>query len=231
MPDLRAIVSMPYLSGKPEDIAVNVLHFASASGGEGAADVIRGHVETLFNVAPPNGPSGNQLSAISGYLSRSLSRAVDACTVKVYDLGTPEPRIPILRKWTLGAPIGVDDKELPAEVALAVSIYAGVNQPRHRGRIYFGPFSLAATEDDLATQRSRPALLLREAAGGAVKRLINAGANTQNLAVYSRGQYTVNKIPQPKVPGVMRIATAGWVDDAWDTQRRRGQGATVRYPF
>jgi len=231
MANLRALVSMPFLSGKPEDVSVNVLHFAAQTAGEGAADVIRDHVIQLYNVAPPAGPSGNALGTIAGLLSNALSRTTNACTVKVYDLASAEPRIPIVRNWTLGASTNASGNELPAEVALAVSIYAGISRPRTRGRIYFGPFHIAATEDDPTNQRARPGVIVRETLGGAVKRLIGLPGNTHNLGVYSRGIYTVGGVVQPPVAGSMAIATNGWVDDAWDTQRRRGQKATLRYAF
>lgn len=229
--DLRAIVTMPFLSGKPEDVAVNVLHFSSASWDEGAANVIRDHIVELYNVTPPNGPSNNALMPVAGLLSNALSRTANACSIKVYNLADEMPRVPITRLWTLGPSLFGTDKELPAEVALCCSIYAQVNRPRTRGRIYFGPFAMTASDDDATTQRSRPSLTTRETVGGAVKRLMSKAGNTQSLAIYTRGRYTVNKVPQAPVPGLAQPATHGWVDDAWDTQRRRGQKATLRYAF
>ncbi len=219
MADLRALVTLPYLSGKPEDISVNVLHFNSASTGEAAADVIRDHVAQLFNVTPPLGFSGNALAPIASFLSNALSRVANACTVKVYDLATPLPRIPIVRTWTLGPATSTTAKELPAEVALCASIFAGQNVKRRRGRIYFGPFTESALEDDSQFQRSRPAVILRDSVFSAVRRMMNLPANTQNLAVHS------------KADNQTRVVTGGWVDDAWDIQRRRGQDAALRNTF
>lgn len=231
MADLRAIVTLPFLSGKPEDVAVNVLHFSSASSDDAAADVIAAHVAELFNVTPPVGPSGNGLTPIAAYISNAVSRAANACSVKVYDLADAEPRIPRTRLWTLGASLSSTAKELPAEVALAVSIWGVANRPRTRGRIYFGPLTEQVLTDDAVTQRSHVSVIIRETFGGAVKRLIGKPANTQNLGIWSRGLYTVDKVPQAPVPGSMTIATNGWVDDAWDTQRRRGQESVLRYQF
>jgi hypothetical protein len=229
----RAIVIMPYVSGRPEDVAINVLHFDFGPGAltESVADTIKLHVNELFNTAPPNGASGLTAVAVSAYLSNALTRVADACSIKVYDMGTPEPRIPITRTWTLLASNSTTSNEMPAEVALAVSFYGGQNVPRKRGRIYFGPFHISTTTDDATTQRALPGIIVRESLGGAVKRLIQKPANPVNLTVFSRGLYTVNGVKQTPVPGTSYIATAGWVDDAWDTQRRRGQKATTRYKF
>lgn len=216
MPDLRAIVTIPFLSGLPEDVSVNVLHFSSASSDDAATDVIRNHVVELYNTAPPLGFSGNALPAISSYYSNACSRAANACSVKVYDLADAMPRVPRERLWTLGPSSNAAGKEVPAEVAVVGSIYSGLNRPRQRGRVFFGPFHEAAMEDDPSFQRGRPALLLRDAIFSALRRLATKAANTQNLAVYSR------------VDGVMRVVDHGWVDDAWDTQRRRGQEAAGR---
>jgi hypothetical protein len=229
--DVRAIVSLPFISGKPEDVTVNVLHFSSASWDSTAQGVIRDHIVEMFNVAPPNGPSGNALMPVAALLSNALSRTANAATIKLYNLADPKPRVPVTFTWTLGVSLFTTDTELPAEVALCCSIYAVQNTARKRGRIYFGPFVKTASDDDATTQRAKPSVTVRETIGGAVKRLILKPANTQNLAVYTRGLYTVGGVAQPPVPGVGQVVTNGWVDDAWDTQRRRGQRATLRYAF
>lgn len=211
---LRAQTVLQGKSNKPEDVFVNTWHFDSASTGPAAAAVVRDHLVEFFNTATTGTPSG---AAIAGAISNVVSRAANACKVKVYDLADPEPRIPIEFAWTMGANEGGTVAELPAEVALCASFYAGVNRPRTRGRVYLGPWSIGYTVDDtVLADRAIPTVDLRNRIAGALKRLIAKPANTQNLAVYST------------VDNVARIVTNGWVDDAWDTQRRRGQAATAR---
>lgn len=230
--DLRAIVTIPYTSGKPEDVAVHVMHFSSASFDEAASIVIRDKIIGLFNT-PGVARTGQPVPvSVASFLSNALSREANAVTVKVYNLADPEPRFPITRAFGLAASSAPASPELPAEVALCGSLYAVRSTPRTRGRIYFGPFHTGATEDDAVNHRSRPSLVLRESLAQALRRMITpAAGQTQDLAIYTRGRYTINKVPQAPVPGAMQIVTAGWVDDAWDTQRRRGQDAAVRTTF
>ncbi len=83
-------------------------------------------------------------------------------------------------------------------------------------------------KDDGTTNRSRPDPTLVDSIAGALQRIISKPLAGPNLCVFSRGLYTVNKVPQPPVPPTALMVTAGWVDDAWDIQRRRGQDAVLR---
>jgi hypothetical protein len=211
---LRAQVVFPGLSNKPEDVVVNTFHFDSASVDDAAVDVIRDQLVEFYNVATtgqtPGGPN------IASYLSQWLSRATNACKIKVYNLADPLPRIVRERSWTLAAAAG-SAIELPAEVALCASFYAGLNRPRYRGRVYLGPFTTVSGSDVVTggPERATPTVALIDSVAGSLKRLI-LNPLTQNLAVYSQ------------LDGVARVVTNGWVDDAWDTVRSRGQAATRR---
>lgn len=212
MATIRAQVVLPYVSNKPEDVAVNTWHFSSASAGEAAYDVIRDHLVEFYNASHPAN------SALCASLSNALNRTANAAKIKFYDLADAKPRPVSERLWTLGPPSSSTLAELPAEVAVVGSFYALRNLPRYRGRLFFGPFHSGVLLD-ATNERSRPSASLVETIRLSFARLIGKAANTQNLAVYSR------------VDNVARIATAGWVDDAWDTQRRRGQEPLSRSVF
>lgn len=216
---IRAQVVLPYLSGKPEDVAVNTWHFSSGTAAGADLELARDHLVEAYTVAPPNGPSGNALSPLGAHLSNAISRVTFPARIKLYDLAAPMPRPVTEFTFTLPTSINPTADEMPAEVALCGSFYALRNLPRQRGRIYFGPFTVNATQDEPVNQRAHPRLQLRETIHGLLKRLISKPANTVNLAVYSR------------MDNVARAVTAGWVDDAFDTQRRRGQDASGRLPF
>jgi hypothetical protein len=212
---IRAQVVLPYLSGKPEDVAVNTWHFNASDASQASMDNARTQLVTFYTTVPPNGPSNSQLSAVGAHLTNALNRTANAAKIKMYDLAAGLPRPVTEYSFTLPTSSSPTGKEIPAEVALCLSFYGLRNLPRQRGRLYFGPFHDANMEDDTSFQRSRPTLALREALWSAAKRMAGA-VQTVNWAVYSR------------TSGIAHVVTAGWVDDAWDTQRRRGQDASGR---
>jgi hypothetical protein len=101
----------------------------------------------------------------------------------------------------------------PREQALCLSFYAVSNEPRRRGRLYL-PCCLhtPATEN----QGIRPGAAIRGTALNIATRLSSVGGVDVDWVVHSvkdDASYTV---------------TNGWVDDEWDTQRRRGMKSTTR---
>ncbi len=230
MPILRAQVVLKGKSGLPEDQVVNTWHFEAGAADAASKGLVRDHLVEFYNVVAPavtGGPSAPL--TLSAFMSDWLDRGANKSLVRVYDMGQPEPRLPTEFTWTLGPSTGAtSDPELPAELSIVASFYAGVNRARTRGRVYLGPWQQRCNTDDGTTQRSRPLPDLVYSIAGSLQRLINKPASTVNLGVYSRGLYQVNKVAQPPVPPSIAIATDGWVDDAWDIQRRRGQKAVLR---
>lgn len=110
---------------------------------------------------------------------------------------------------------------MPTEVALVLSFQgirqAGFSQKRRRGRIYFGPVRATAS----AAGRPTSAIITALATAGATFKsnieAVTGGAHS--WAVWSN-------VDQDSVD----IAN-GWVDNAFDTQRRRGVLATSRTTF
>lgn len=110
---------------------------------------------------------------------------------------------------------------LPREVSVVMSFQglrtAGFPQNRRRGRIYLGPLDITAN----VSGRPDPALITMLATAGATfKSNVEAiGAGDHSWTVWS------------SVDGDSVQIDNGWVDNAFDTQRRRGDEATSRTTF
>lgn len=139
--------------------------------------------------------------------------------IKSYNRSDPLPRAPVTNSVFnfTGAPVG---NPLPPEVSLCGSFQAvpqsGIPQSRRRGRIYLGPLNVGTLDVDgrpLATRIT----VLRNALNAL--RVASAAAATWDWTVFS----TRNLIGYT-------IAN-GWVDNEFDTQRRRGRLPTTRTVF
>jgi len=209
---------MPYIaqnvlqgpSGLPEDRYVNTFNFSGAAepGHVAAADLIKNMLQDFYTLPPPDG-GGNALQA---YMPNFVA---DLAQVRVYRWQDAVPREAQIRTYPFA---GAAPAPLPSEVALCASYYATRNLPRQRGRIYLGPLTTFGLLS-LPGQPSRPALDLVATLAAASKRLVvQSEANGLSWTVRSAvgAVATFSKIDN------------GWVDNAWDTQRRRGEDATSR---
>ena len=137
-------------------------------------------------------------------------------TVRAYDLSDPLPRAPVYQSGFTVTHLG-NGNPLPSEVSLVVSIQAapesGVPQARRRNRKYLGPFSVLGLEPP-----GRPTQPLILTVARAARDLLNAAQASLSWGwrVYSP---TTGEDMEP---------VGGWVDDAWDTQRRRGLASSER---
>lgn len=211
-----AQVSFDADTGLPEDRVVNTWHFDADPAvfpATGLADAqnIADMVEDFYTAIP----SGAAAAVASLYSSELAGSAI----INVYDLTQPTPRVPVLEHPFSFTP-GVN--ALPAEVAFCLSYQAipvaGISQARRRGRIYLGPFSRSTTVIDGAV--SEPDDGMRGIIRRAARDLLAASnASVSNTwAVLSRAS----------TPDALAAVADGWVDNAWDTQRRRGLAPTVR---
>lgn len=149
-----------------------------------------------------------------------LSSLVDEDNVlrTFYDMADPEPRAPV--KEGLINALTVATSAAPTEVALVMAYQAvkvaGLPQARRRGRVYLGPLGDNVFD---ATGRVPPGTVqvVRDA-GAALLAASNAASD------WSWVQYS--SVGQEATPVVN-----GWVDNEWDTQRRRGRKASVRSTF
>lgn len=197
-------------SGLGEDVFTNTLHFRNdniVGDAEEVADRLADDLAEFYGAAPTGVPSP---VSIASRLS-SLTVGSDI-TVKVYDLGLAAPRFPHIRTRSL---TGLSATAMVSEAAVCLSLVASQNTARNRGRIFIGPLGTGAGTVNANGFRPHPGFC--QSILGSYARL--AGKAEHTPCVYSP---TDNQ---------MKPLTGAWVDDAFDTQRRRGLDATTRWVF
>ena len=197
----RCQFTAPMVSGIPADVSTNTWHFNGAD----------------YTAVTP----GITL-ALSFYSSIvSLYPATVAQNVwrlKVYNLDDPTPRAPIV-DTTFNLTTAPTGDPLPHECAMVLSWQAarqsGQSQASRRNRIYIGPLdkTLVGTNGLFTTTATDT---LRDAAQ-VILTASDAAAGWSWVVNSSNG-------------GPFEIDN-GWVDNAVDTQRRRGVKATLRDTF
>lgn len=201
------------VSGLAADSVVNTFHSQALSLAEAQAFVPR--IKAFYDTA-----HGAATNPITAYLARTLTGAV---TVKTYDLSTAPPRSPVdVQTWI--SVLGTTTGPLPDEVALVASYKAdpvpGVPAGRLRGRIYLGPFGVQASKGYVGNTQfdapNRPLAALITTVAEACTYLATLTAGVGVWSTFS-----------PTGAGA-HIVTNGFVDNAWDTQRRRGVDPTAR---
>nr|CRY97714.1 hypothetical protein [uncultured prokaryote] len=157
------------------------------------------------------------LATFYGSVGTLMSILIDnaAVTCDWYRMEDPSPRSP----WAMNniLPFAAGASSGPTEVALVLSFEAakesGSDQRRRRGRIYLGPLNAAATDRPNA---------------GFVAVLRDAGAALLAASDLATGWSWVQYSPTNEAYNEI---ASGWVDNEWDTQRRRGRKATTRSTF
>lgn len=183
----------------PADAMVNTFYF---EGGGSDPDNVGDMLYDFYNVQPTDAT----FSIAELFTTQALTGVMD---VKGYDLAQPRPRAPMFDEQYELEGLGVGEA-LPTEVALCLSYRAeyasGVPAARRRGRIYLGGFQAGFNT------QGRPTASARTTMATSARDLLQAA----NSAVsWEWQQYS-------QTLGVGTQVVAGWVDDAWDTQRRRG---------
>lgn len=102
----------------------------------------------------------------------------------------------------------------PREIALCLSYYAGQNIPGRRGRLYLPITCLSGGTAQWTTLRPDAAMRSKVSAIGGKLAAIG-GADVDWVVHSKRDDASFN-------------VSNTWVDDEWDTQRRRGLGPTAR---
>jgi hypothetical protein len=97
------------------------------------------------------------------------------------------------------------------DVAVCLSYYSQVNRPRHRGRLYI------------------PCVLTGSAAsGGVVSSTIMTKVAALVPVFTGLGGVDVDWCVYSRVDDTPRSVSNWWIDNSWDTQRRRGRKADAR---
>lgn len=195
----RALVTLHTVDANPANYATNSWWFDDGEAPEVNCPLIVDELVTFYN-------------GLRTYYSPSI--ATGGHEVQFYRQSDPEPRVPIYQEsWTFSAaPSGT---ALPSEMAVALSFQAdkvsGLSQARRRGRVFIGPLNITANSS------GRPLAALRAFMQTGATVLVDASADSDwTWVVFSR----VNVDASP--------VTNGWIDDAFDVQRRRGLEWTSR---
>lgn len=221
---VRAQVTMERATALPVDAIVNTLHYQlfSTSTGLPVADFVNATQANDLAIAINAVWRGRMASLFGAHLS-GITR------VDIYDMADPEPRVPI----GSDAPVTtatVGGTKLPGEVAICVSFQApktsGVPQARRRGRLFLGPLATSAM-DTTPVGDVQVASAWRTSALALINELtpLSGGAGLEfRLGVLSRASMAQGATPDDAFVDV----TQAWVDNAFDTQRRRGKAAVSR---
>lgn len=153
----------------------------------------------------------------------------EGTTIKAYVVDTAPHHEPVYTEtYDLG--ISADNEDnLPGEVAVVLSYKSNVAPTvalgRTRGRIYIGPLNHFASTNDGVRGPARPSVTMMNA--------LLAGAATLKSGFSAAGGSWVVESPtlmKALAPVHSFAVTSASVDNAFDTQRRRGVGASLRTP-
>jgi hypothetical protein len=203
-------------TGVPADHITNTWYFDGGELGATPADVANDSAGLLATF----------YAAISSNLSSVLE---DLWYWTAYNMADAEPRIPVAN-GTFAAPVSqVAGQDYPAEVAVCLSFHAayqsGEPKARRRGRIFLGPVAESAAE--IVNNVVRPKASWRTAICNAAEAMRVAGDTDKFWAVYSPTADAAGD----SLDDATNDVVGGWVDNAFDIQRSRGQAATARTTF
>lgn len=223
----RCQVTIPHDSGLPEDAVVNTWHYMIP--GSGDREVLATDFEARLD------------GFYTAWVPTAAANPYDwnAMATKHYDFLDDQPRIPFYTGVITAGTTSAAGYDMPAEVSICLSMKAAIasgdNARRKRGRVFLGPFINYGPADQAMTP-SALADLISDAADTAFG---STGGSNTRLAVYS--PYTHHGVPvgerlDPDVypenpeflPAAFSEVVTIWVDNAYDTQRRRGPKATYR---
>lgn len=211
---VRAQVTLPYTTNLPRDVAVNTFHFAMSTADDTGAGNVADDLIEFYNTSAGG-------ATVANYLSAQITRATNGCTVEFYDRAAPDGEPPFYAEaFTLGAAGSVNS--LPAEVALCTSFVGQTTGDlplrRRRGRVFIGPLAVGALETGSGIV-GNPTDQFVTTLSAATERLAEAYYSSPggiDFIVFSRLSATGSKVAR------------GWVDQEFDTQRRRQVRATQR---
>lgn len=231
MPSRLATVELHHRSGLSKDSALMnfVIDKASAFTSTDETNISAAFTE-FFNTNV-----GTTSLAIATLISPSISRTVNP-TVRQYDITGHLDGTPHGSPVHIGSPSNLTaaasgNAPLPAEVAIVMSMhsnygtdveFAPASRPRarDRGRVFVGPLNAVVITEDTTTHKAIVGQNIRDCIGGAGQRLAETLATDgMQLMVWSR------KDAATKPVSVVSV------DDAFDTQRRRGEDPVIRNTY
>ncbi len=209
---LRAQASLQRLSGLPEDKYVNTFYFLIPGTGEPTSaqlDDVGTAVAGFYNGSTAGGQQVGQFLSL-------LLQAGQVHETKVYNMNHTIPRAPVRTStFSIAEATGAP---LPSEVALCLSyrapLVSGTDPRNRRGRLYIGPLDVGSISGSITNSDALPNVSLQNAMRDAAQRLMDL--TTLTWVVYSPTNATAYEIVNAHV------------DNAFDTQRRRGGKPTSR---
>jgi hypothetical protein len=228
MPNTLAVVTHQSDTGLAKDNVVNTFALDQFSSSNAPADrtTITDALIAFYNTAPAPEPS-----PICNFLSPVLDITANRSSVKLYDI--PAPGVPMgspyfTRAFTLGAPAGAATA-LPSEVAVAITLEADGRadaavelgngtrpKSRHTGRLFIGPLNNQSITVVAGVARPNTNMLTTFRQAVANLQAAIQAVPAADLAVWSRAD------------NLVRALEAVSTDNAFDTQRRRGEAPTSR---
>jgi hypothetical protein len=206
--EYKAMYVRQCLSGMTEDVYVNNFTFLADDNHVSAADDIAAALTDFYEGTNPAYPVG-------AYLHPCVS---NAAVIKVYKLSDAKPREPVTRTYTSSV-TRANGQGIPEEAAITLSFSAAApHTARRRGRVYLGPLNVGTVEEDASSKASYVRAACRADIAAAAVRL----ANHEDAGWL---------IHSTMAGGTFSEVVTGWIDDAFDTQRRRGPDARSRYTW
>lgn len=213
----RVQVILPYRSGVPTDVITNTWHFESLddeSITSAKLATLYSRLVTFYNSVY----AGSAIKGLAGYVNPLL------VVMKGYNLADPKPRTAV-RESVTPLTVGTQQNDTtPSEASIVLSFHtayaSGIPKASQRGRIYLGGLGASFFDAGTLSGSSQVKQASREAITGAAGALY-AGALSDK---WGWSVYSDKRSQSFAVAG-------GWVDNAIDTQRRRGQAATTRSTF
>jgi hypothetical protein len=156
----------------------------------------------------PQDASSLANNVLDAFLAAYPTHAATHSIAKVYDLEGTKPVLPMAEVER--GPTLLTTSNIPREIALCLSFKGGPGAPRNRGRLYVPAWWAGSGS------ANRPADSDLNQVLQLGQHLFDVGGENVQWIVWSR---------------VARLATGinqVWVDDEWDTQRRRGFRSTKR---
>lgn len=207
-------ISVPYFTNIPKDVVTNVLHFGWGGGGEpgpsdltNLKDMCANFIEQIYDIA---GGSG-----MAPWCSPALTR------VKIYDLAALVPRVPELDLIT---PLTVKQdtsSTVATETAVCLSLRGahipGTSLASERGRVFIGGIGSSCIFSGTGADFPRPS-------GAFTTNIKNAAAALVAVVATTHWQWVVYS----RKHSFASLVMGGFIDNALDTQRRRGNAPTAR---
>jgi len=147
-------------------------------------------------------------------IAADLGKQVGFIDIKTYDLGETPPRTP---QTLTGLSTASSGASLPSEVAACMSYYSGVvPRPRKRGRIFLGPLKTSVVDTTPAVPRVATAF--------ATNVISTIGTTLAATTIVTWGLLS-------PTDGAIYAIDAGYIDNAFDIQRRRGEDPSAKTTF